>query len=136
MPELRKLKKQHNLTRQPVSTADSLSSLVAVADHSPLLQQIQDFVREKVGRQYSLVPFAQEPSCRMPPTLRTLIAEEVAQAVPVAHHQHPVAAPLTYAQAAQPVAAPLTYAQVVRAAPQPPFSILQQSAPPTTPTAS
>ncbi|KAH7951161.1 hypothetical protein HPB52_005884 [Rhipicephalus sanguineus] len=32
------------------------------------------------------VPFTQEPPSRLPLTLRTVIAEEVAQAVPVAHH--------------------------------------------------
>ncbi|KAH8024968.1 hypothetical protein HPB51_002382 [Rhipicephalus microplus] len=55
----------------------------------------------------------QPPSSRLPSPLRDVIAEEVAQAVPVAAHQQPVAMPVAHAPAMQPVAAPLTYAQVV-----------------------
>ncbi|KAH8041195.1 hypothetical protein HPB51_013855 [Rhipicephalus microplus] len=54
----------------------------------------------------------QPPSSRLPSPLRDVIAEEVAQAVPVAAHQQPVAMPVAHAPAVQPVAAPLTYAQV------------------------
>ncbi|KAH8039380.1 hypothetical protein HPB51_006006 [Rhipicephalus microplus] len=54
----------------------------------------------------------QPPSSRLPSPLRDVIAEEVAQAVPVAAHQQPVAMPVAHAPAMQPVAAPLTYAQV------------------------
>ncbi|KAH8036598.1 hypothetical protein HPB51_002136 [Rhipicephalus microplus] len=53
------------------------------------------------------------PSSRLPSPLRDVIAEEVAQAVPVAAHQQPVAVTVPHAPAMQPVAAPLTYAQVL-----------------------
>lgn len=122
------LRKQRALTRPFSSHADSLSSLGTVPEHSPTLQEIKDFVREEVARQLSLVPFTQEPPSRLPPTLRTVIAEEVAQAVPVAHHQQSVAAPLTYAPVMQPVASPITYAQVVRRPPQQPYPPMQQYA--------
>ncbi|KAH8031922.1 hypothetical protein HPB51_022120 [Rhipicephalus microplus] len=89
------------------------TTLTSVPDHAPTLQEIKDFVREEVARQLSLIPFTQQPpSSRLPSPLRDVIAEEVAQAVPVAAHQQPVAVTVPHAPAMQPVAAPLTYAQV------------------------
>ncbi|KAH8026078.1 hypothetical protein HPB51_015427 [Rhipicephalus microplus] len=87
--------------------------LTSVPDHSPTLQEIKDFVREEVARQLSLIPITQQPpSSRLSSPLRDVIAEEVAQAVPVAAHQQPVPMPVTHPPAMQPVATPLTYAQV------------------------
>ncbi|KAH8028629.1 hypothetical protein HPB51_017847 [Rhipicephalus microplus] len=54
----------------------------------------------------------QPPSSRLPSPLRDVIAEEVAQTVPVAAHHQPVPMPVAHALPMQPVAAPLTYAQV------------------------
>lgn len=80
------LKKQRTSTRQPQSNAGSLSNLVAVPEPIPLLLQIEDFVREEIVRQLSLVRFTLQPSSRLPPSLCTVSAEEVVQAVLVAHH--------------------------------------------------
>lgn len=133
------LKKQRALTRQPPRGGESLCSLDTMPDHSTLLQQVRDFVREEVARQLSLLPFTHEPTTRLPTPLRTVISEEVAHAVPLARREpppsspvhyarasEPVAAPVAYAQAVQPVAAPLTYADVLRRLPQPPYTTHSQ----------
>lgn len=48
----------------------------------------------------SLLPCTAEPSSRLAPALRHVIQEEVAEALPAAQYQAPVAAPITYAEAA------------------------------------
>lgn len=137
------LRKQRASTRRPLGSDDLLASLDNMYDPSSFFQRVKDFVREEVARQLSLVPFTQEPTSRLPNTLRTLISEEVAHVVPSAPHQppaavnlnstravQPVATPLTYAQPVLPVAAPLTYAQAVRRPPPASFTTQSQPLPP------
>lgn len=111
------LRRQRDLTRRPSVADETLSSMTVFSDRSPLLTQIQAFVREEVARQLSLLPFAelpqqqplpQQPPTQLAPTLRRVIEEQVAEALPMQHQQSPVAAPLTYASvAAQPPRQPL-----------------------------
>ena len=94
------LRKQRALTRRPPAhDLASLSSLTNGHDQASLIAEIKAFVREEVARQLSLVPFTQEPTTTLPPSLRGVIQGEVAEALPAAREQSLVAAPLTYAAA-------------------------------------
>lgn len=95
------LRKQRALTRQACAQAEPLSSLAATYTNDPtLFTRIKDFIREEVARQVSLLPYTTELSSPLAPALRHVVQEEVAEALPTAHYQAPVAGPITYAEAA------------------------------------
>ena len=103
------LRRQRALTRRSSQTIQPVAALDVMPDQSYLLAQMKDFVREEVARQLSLLPFAQrqELSQQQPlrhttpltPVLQHVLQEQIAEAMPVPFPQHPVAAPLTYAEA-------------------------------------
>lgn len=117
------LRKQRVFTRQRPSPNDdfsrgSLSSLTLPPDLSCLLPHIQQFVREEVTRQISLLPSAPVTAGPLPPTVRRLVRQQVAETLPSFDQPPPLSAPVTSAVTApfaspstvpfaQPVAAPL-----------------------------
>lgn len=103
------LRRQRALTRRSSQTYNQpLAALDVVPDQSYLLAQMKDFVREEVARQLSLLPFAQrqelpqqqqlQQPIPLAPVLRHVIQEQISEATPVPIQQHPVAAPLSYAE--------------------------------------
>uniref|UniRef100_A0A131YNA3 Uncharacterized protein n=1 Tax=Rhipicephalus appendiculatus TaxID=34631 RepID=A0A131YNA3_RHIAP len=66
-----------------------------------LMQHIQQFVREEVARQLSLVPYVPTSAHTLTPTLRKAIEEQVSDALPPTYHPSPISAPLTYAEVAR-----------------------------------
>lgn len=104
------LRRQRALTRRSPSSNQPLAALDVVPDHA-YLAQMKDFVREEVARQLSLLPFAQrqelpqqpplQQQIPLAPVLRHVVQEQIAEAMPAPIQQHPVAAPLTYAEAVQ-----------------------------------
>ncbi|XP_077506683.1 uncharacterized protein LOC144115924 [Amblyomma americanum] len=126
------LRKRHLLTRSPLSKSEPMGALTSDCDHSPLLPQIKEFIREEVARQLSLVNPSPDASSLLMPSLQRVIREQVAEALPTLPEVRSVP-PLSYAEAAAhynpstPVAAPLTYAAVaaqphpVAFSPSPPF---------------
>ncbi|XP_077553738.1 uncharacterized protein LOC144168671 [Haemaphysalis longicornis] len=121
------LRKQRALTRQACGRGESVASVAATYDEdSALFSRIKDFIREEVARQVSLLPCTAEPPSPLAPTLRNMIRDQVANALPPAEHTAPVAAPtplspLTYA--------PLTYAGATARPPPPPAPFFQSPAP-------
>lgn len=110
----------------------SLSALAASSDLSALLPHIEQFEREEVSRQLSLLRCAPQPSSTLPRVVQRVIQEHVAETIPSVH-QPPVAPALILSRVAAPVAppvvspieayleAPLTYASVVTRQPLAPF---------------
>lgn len=95
------LRKQRAATRQSLPPATSMSGLAVAPDHTSLLQQIKDFVREEVARQLSLMPLIHgQSSPPLAPALQNIIRDQVADQVPPSLLQAPTAAPLTYAEVA------------------------------------
>lgn len=118
------LRKQRVLARRQTSTDDSLAALTIGGDHTALLSQIKELVREEVARQLSFFPTTQVPTPRLTPTIRQVIQEQVTEALPSAFQPTGVTAPLSFvvpsAAPPAPVAAPLTYADaVMKPRPQP-----------------
>lgn len=142
--ELRKQRvftRQRTLPKDEFALGGSLLSLTMPADISSLLPHIKEFVREEVLRQLALLPSAQEHESSLPPTVRHVLREKVADALPLIRQPSLVHAPVASSMAppfpspvtapiARPVAAPLepqvavplvspgqaplTYASVVR----------------------
>lgn len=122
------LRKQHIFTRQrpslEVPQRGSLSALATSADLSALLPHIEQFVREVVSRQLSLLCCAPQPSSTLPQVVQCVIPEPVPEAIPSVR-QPPVALALIFSPVGAPVTrpvaspiesyleAPLTYASVV-----------------------
>lgn len=94
------LRKQRILARRPPPTEDSLAALVIGDNQTTLLTQIKEFVREEVARQLSILPTTEKPSHSLAPAIRQMIQEQVTEALPSSSQPAPVAAPLTYAEAA------------------------------------
>ncbi|XP_077508039.1 uncharacterized protein LOC144119243 [Amblyomma americanum] len=114
------VRKQRLVTRRTICPDDTLSSLAVSSpahDQSNLLQQIQQFVREKVARQLSLVTCPPAPTPMLSPFIQRVIQEQVAEVLSPANPPPVVTAPLTYAEA------------VVRPQPQP---VVPAYAPPCT----
>lgn len=111
------LRKQRVLARRQTITDDSLAALTIGGDHTALLAQIKELVREEVARQLSFFPATQAPTHYLTPTIRQVIQEQVNEALPSARQPTPVAAPLSFAVPSAspptPVTAPLTYADAV-----------------------
>lgn len=81
------LRKQRLSTRQRSSSDDephrpSLSALAISSDLAPLLPHIEQFVREEVARQLNLQTLASAPVSRLPATVRRVIEDRVAEALP------------------------------------------------------
>lgn len=141
------LRKQRAFTRRPVAQDQSVSSLAADDVKGNLFLQIQQFVREEVARQLSLVHGALEPQSDLTPAIRHAIQQQVADALPSARQsyslihsgpyaermqQAPATATPAYADAvhSMPMAAatpydavPLSYAEVARPSQQSPAFI-------------
>lgn len=127
------LRKQRISTRRPNTQTADLSALEqrpSGSDNTALLLQIQQYIREEVARQLSLVASVAEPPTSLDQSLRHVIQRQVAEALPPSAAPTHVAAPLTYAEA--PVTyseAPLTYAEaVVRPPAQPTVASASQVA--------
>lgn len=105
------LRKQRAVTRRSCAQDESLSSLATAGDDTTLLPRIQQFIREEVARQLSLVPYAPMPPSTLDAAIKGVIQQQVADALPCSNQRPTVAARLTNADIAQPttVAAPLTY---------------------------
>lgn len=105
------LRKQRLATRSTSLQSADLSALepgYVSADHSGLLPQIQQYIREEVARQLSLVTCVAEPASTLDPSLRRVIQAQVTEALPPTPPPPPVTAPLTYAAALQrPAARPM-----------------------------
>lgn len=111
--ELRKQRvftRQRKLPKDDFAREGSLSSLSMPSDMSSLLPHIKEFVREEVARQLALLPSAQEPVSSLPSTVRHVIREQVAEALPSVRQPALVPAPLAAPMAPpfpSPVAAPI-----------------------------
>lgn len=80
------------------------------ADQQPLLTTIQDFIREEVARQLSLLPLTNAPTPSLAPDLQQVIRAHVAESLPPMPQPPPVTAPLSYASvAARPPQQPAPY---------------------------
>ncbi|XP_077553562.1 uncharacterized protein LOC144168454, partial [Haemaphysalis longicornis] len=76
------LRRERALTRKPAEQDHSLCSL-ASDDKGVLFAQIQQFVREEVARQLSLVgDVVKMPQPNLAPTLKSVIQQQVADALP------------------------------------------------------
>ncbi|XP_077559273.1 uncharacterized protein LOC144174431 [Haemaphysalis longicornis] len=121
------LRRQRALTRR--SVGQDVSSLSAGSDNT-LSPRIQQFIREEVARQLSLVPFTPTSDATLAPSLRSAIQQQVADTIPCSRQHAPVTASLIGAGIAQPtppavtptyvtpvqtlpVAGPLTYADAI-----------------------
>lgn len=95
------LRKQRLSTRRALVPDAVLSALSDSTSSAPsssaMLDQIKQFVREEVARQLSLLPATQASESYLPPELRQVIHEQVAEVVPPAHQPPPTPVPLTYA---------------------------------------
>lgn len=80
------LRKQRIFTRKRPSLEEqqrgSLSALAASPDLSALVPHIEQFVREEVSRQLSLLPSATQPSSTLPQAVQRVIRERVAETIP------------------------------------------------------
>ncbi|XP_077551125.1 uncharacterized protein LOC144164674 [Haemaphysalis longicornis] len=121
------LRRQRALTRR--SVGPDVSSLTAGSDNT-LSPRIQQFIREEVARQLSLVPFTPTSDATLAPSFRSAIQQQVADTIPCSRQHAPVTASLIGAGIAQPtppavtptyvtpvqtlpVAGPLTYADAI-----------------------
>lgn len=103
------LRKQRISTRRSNFDTTNILALTVrddSVDHSSLLQQIQQFVREEVARQLSLVSCILKPTQSLAPSLRHAIQQQVSEALPIIAQ-----CPMPHAQQHPPVSAPLTYAE-------------------------
>lgn len=118
------LRRQRVSTRRTSVQDEAIASLVRDPDNSSLLLQIKQIVREEVARQLSLLPYTPEPSSTLAPTLRSVIQEQVADAIsptPTAPPRHnlSVTTPLPYAESVARTPVPIvTYADAVGVPPQ------------------
>lgn len=111
------LRRQRALTRRSVGS--DVSSLTAGSDDNTLSPRIQQFIREEVARQLSLVPFTPTSDATIAPSLRSAIQQQVADTIPCSRQHAPVTASLTGAGIAQPTppAVPPTYVTSVQTVP-------------------
>lgn len=111
------LRRQRALTRRSVSL--DVSSLTAGSDANTLSPRIQQFIREEVARQLSLVPFTPTSDATIFPSLRSAIQQQVSDTIPCSRQHAPVTASLTGAGIAQPTppAVPPTYVTSVQTVP-------------------
>lgn len=91
------LRKQRALTRRPLAENQFVSSLAADDGDGTLFQRIQQFVREEVARQLSIINYVPEQKSSLSPELRTVIQQQVADSLPAALPSSPVVAPVPYA---------------------------------------
>lgn len=94
------LRRHRVVARQSLEPVDTVSGLDLASESPSLWAKIQAFVREEVARQISCVPYVQESTSSLAPALQSVIKEQIAEALPQAQLSAPVAAPLTYAEAA------------------------------------
>lgn len=114
------LRRQRALTRRPVVQDQFMSSLAANDSDGTLFQRIQQFVREEVARQLSLMPNVPERKSSLSPDLRTIVQQQVAQSLPTALQSTPVVvAPVPYSDATPtaPVTTTLAYADSIPSMP-------------------
>ena len=98
------LRRQRISTRHPsfdTATTSALTVGAVSTEETSLMQQIQQFVREEVARQLSIVPYIPASAHTLTPTLRKAIEEQVSDALPSTYHHSPTSAPLTYAEVAR-----------------------------------
>ncbi|XP_077512633.1 uncharacterized protein LOC144123737 [Amblyomma americanum] len=93
------LRKRRLLTRSPLSNPEPLGALTSDSDHSTLLPQIKQFVREEVARQLSLIHPSPDAPSPLGFSLHRVIREQVAEALPTLSEVHSVP-PLSYTEAA------------------------------------
>lgn len=96
------LRKQRVSTRRANTQTADISALECKSsgpDYSVLMPQIQQYIREEVARQLSLVATINETPTTLDHSLRRAIQTQVAEALPSPTSPISVAAPLTYAEA-------------------------------------
>ena len=104
--ELRRQRASTRGAAQDIADLSSLGIRRDGADHTALLPQIKQFIREEVARQLSIITTRSEPMASLTPSLRQVIETQVAEALPSSSTSLPVAAPLTYAAVAARACAP------------------------------
>lgn len=134
------LRRQRSLTRRPSAPDDILASLIGDPESPSLLSRIKELVREEVARQLSLLPCVAETPSPVVPTLRRVIQEQVAEALPRTavvdpHHMTALTAPMTYAETAarSPPAPIMTCADTMGVPPRQAAPSYQRPVPPMTP---
>lgn len=121
--------RRQRLQTRPQQSRDScaISGLAVAPDISALLPRIQDFIREEVARQISILPCVTQPTptAALPSSLRQVIQEEVAEALPasLACQSVPTVPPVA------PVVTPLAYAEVAARPPRQGYPAFQRPAP-------
>lgn len=109
------LRRERAVTRRTAPQDQFLSSVASEDSNAALFLRLQQFVREEVARQLSLVRNLAEPQSDLSPSLRTVIQQQVADALPGTRQSSPAVAPVTNADtmAQMPTTAPLTFAEQV-----------------------